>query len=153
MELILRRISLNDDYTIGHLYIDGEYFCDTLEDKVRDYNMDGDLDDAGEDKVYGKTAIPYGKYQITLDVKSPKFGARASYSWCGGYLPRLIDVPHFEGILIHAGTTAADSAGCVLVGENKSVARVINSMATLKKLYAKMKEAADKNEEIWITIA
>lgn len=153
MELILRRISLNDDYTIGHLYIDGEYFCDTLEDRVRDYNKDGDLDDEGERKIYGETAIPYGKYKITLDIQSPKYSSRASYMWCSGFLPRLLDVPHFEGILIHAGNTAADSAGCILVGQNKVKGRVINSMITLKSLYERLKNAADKNEEIWITIA
>lgn len=152
MELILKRKYLKDDYTIGHLYVDGQWFCDTLEDKVRDLNKDGDLNDEGEGKVYGKTAIPYGKYEVTLDVMSPKYSVRSAYLWCGGYLPRLLDVPHFDGILIHAGNTANDSAGCLLVGENKVKGRLINSMATLKRLYPKLKSASDRGEEIWMTI-
>lgn len=152
MEIIVKRIALKDDYTIGKMYVDGVYLCDTLEDKVRDYNKDGDLKDANEQKVYGKTAIPYGRYEIAIDVVSPKYAQRASYIWCGGYLPRLLNVPHFDGILIHAGNSAESSAGCLLVGENKIKGRLVNSMATLKKLYAILKSADAKDEQIWITI-
>lgn len=152
MELTLKRIALENTYTIGKLYIDGTYFCDTIEDKVRDLNKDGDLNDLGECKISSLTAIPYGKYEVTLKVKSPKYSVRPTYNWCGGYLPRLINVPHFDGILIHAGNTADDSAGCILVGENKVKGQVINSMVTLKKLYPILKEASDKNEDIWIKI-
>jgi hypothetical protein len=115
-------------------------------------NKDGDLNDAGEGKVYGKTAIPYGRYEITMKVQSPKYSQRASYAWCKGYLPRLLNVPHFDGILIHAGNTSEDSSGCVLCGENKVKGQVINSMATLKRLYPMLKKASDKGEKIWITI-
>lgn len=152
MELKLKRIALRDTYTIGRLYVDNHYFSDTLEDKVRDYNKDGDLNDAGEGKVYGKTAIPYGRYEITMKVQSSKYSQRASYAWCNGYLPRLLNVPHFDGILIHAGNTADDSAGCLLVGENKVKGQVINSMATLKRLIPILKHASDSGEKIWITI-
>lgn len=153
MELLLKRIALKDTYTIGKLYVNGIYFCDTIEDKVRDLNKDGDLNDVGEGKVPSLTAIPYGKYEITLKVQSPKFSLKSSYSWCKGYLPRLINVPHFEGILIHAGNTADSSAGCIIVGENKVKGQVINSMVTLKRLYCSvLKEASDRNEKIWIKI-
>ena len=152
MEIIVKRIALKNDYTIGKMYVDGMYLCDTLEDKVRDYNKDGDLKDANEQKVYGKTAIPYGRYEITIDVVSPKYAQRASYIWCGGCLPRLLNVPHFDGILIHAGNSAEDSAGCLLVGENKIKGRLVNSMATLKRLYAILKSADAKDEQIRITI-
>lgn len=152
MELIVRRLYLKDKYTIGKLYINGEYECDTLEDKVRDFNKDGDLLDEGEQKIYGDTAIPFGRYEVTLNVMSPKYSKRSTYLWCNGFLPRLLNVPHFEGILIHAGNTANDSAGCLLVGENKVKGRLVNSMGTLKNLYAKLKKASDKGEKIWITI-
>lgn len=152
MELKLKRIALRDTYTIGRLYVDNHYFCDTCEDRVRDINKDGDLNDAGEGKVYGKTAIPYGRYEITMKVQSPKYSQRASYAWCKGYLPRLLNVPHFEGILMHGGNSAEDSCGCLLVGENKVKGRVINSMATLKRLVSILKYASDNNEKIWITI-
>lgn len=152
MELKLQRTALRDTYTIGHLYIGEEYFCDTLEDKVRDYNKDGDLNDPNEQKVYAETAIPYGRYRITMKVQSPKFSRRASYAWCGGYLPRLLDVPHFDGILIHGGNSADECCGCLLVGENKVKGRLINSMATLHRLYDRLVQAENKCEEIWITI-
>lgn len=148
MKLTLKRIALRPTYTIGKLYIDGTYFCDTCEDRVRDNNKDGDLNDIGEGKVYSKTAIPYGTYKVTMNVQSPKFSRRATYAWCKGYLPRLLNVPHFEGILIHAGNTAEHSAGCILVGENKVVGQVINSMATLKRLLRIIGGA----EDITITI-
>jgi hypothetical protein len=141
MKLLLKRIAKRDTYTIGKLYVDNHLFCDTCEDKVRDIEREG--------KVYGKTAIPYGKYEVTLKVQSPKYSQRASYDWCKGYLPRLLNVPHFDGILIHAGNTAEDSAGCILVGENKVKGKVINSMATLKRLYGILKEAG---EDITLTI-
>lgn len=152
MELLLKRVDLQDTYTIGKLYVNSTYFCDTIEDKVRDLNKDGDLNDVGEGKMPSLTAIPYGKYEITLKVQSPKYSLKSNYSWCGGYLPRLINVLHFDGILIHAGNTAEDSAGCIIIGENKVKGQVINSMVTLKKLYPILKEASDKNEKIWIKI-
>lgn len=152
MKLLLKRIALRPTYTIGKLYIDGVLVCDTLEDPVRDLNKNGKFDN-GEKKIYGETAIPYGTYEITMKVKSPKFSQKASYAWCGGYLPRLLNVPHFEGILIHAGTTAKDSAGCLLVGENTVVGKVLNSMNTLRyKLYPLLKAASDRNEKITIEI-
>lgn len=143
MKLLLKRIALRDTYTIGKLYIDNHYFCDTLEDKVRDLNKDGDLNDAGEGKVAGQTAIPYGTYKVTMDVQSPKFSKRASYAWCKGYLPRLLNVPHFDGIMIHSGNDATHTAGCILVGENRVKGQVLNSMNTLKRLYDILKGADD----------
>ena len=143
MKLTLKRIALKPTYTIGKLYIDNHYFCDTLEDKVRDLNKDGDLNDAGEGKVAGQTAIPYGTYKVTMDVQSPKFSQRASYAWCKGYLPRLLNVPHFDGIMIHSGNDATHTAGCILVGENRVKGQVLNSMNTLKRLYDILKGADD----------
>lgn len=152
MELKLKRIALRKTYTIGKLYVNGDYICDTCEDKVMDLNKDGDLLDSGEGKIPSQTAIPYGRYEVTIKVKSPKFSQKSIYNWCNGYLPRLLNVKHFDGILIHAGNTAQDSAGCILVGENKVVGKVINSMIALKKLYPVLKTASDRGEKIWISI-
>lgn len=138
MKLTLKRIALRDTYTIGKLYLDGVYFCDTLEDPVRDYNKDGDLDDPGEQKVWGETAIPYGTYKVKLSY-SPKFKR---------ILPRLFDVPHFEGILIHRGNTAKDSHGCILVGKNTQVGMVTSSTVWEKKLIEVMEESKLKEFEI-----
>lgn len=152
MKLLLKRIALKPAYTIGWLYVDGTKVCDTIEDTVRDVNKNGVFDN-GEKKIAGQTAIPYGTYDITLAVQSPKYKDKAAYKFCNGYLPRLLDVPEFEGILIHIGNTAEDSAGCILVGENKEVGKVINSTAAFNRLYPMLKTAADRGEKIQIEIA
>lgn len=149
MELRLRRIARKETYTIGRLYVDGNYCCDTIEDRDRGLSQSLPVSVNIAKKRKGMTAIPTGKYRVTLDVQSPKFSKYKSYAWCDGYLPRLINVPAFQGVLIHAGNSAYDSAGCLLVGENKVVGKVLNSMATLKRLYGILKTAKDN---IYITI-
>ena len=142
MQLRLRRLYQKDDYTIGPLYINGQYFCDILEDSVRDLNKDGDLLDEGEGKIPSKTAIPYGSYDIILSM-SPKFGR---------VLPLLLNVKHFEGVRIHRGRTAANSAGCLIPGENKKPGEVINSAKYEQELIALILDAVYHNESIWIVI-
>lgn len=146
MNLLLRRIALKPNYTIGKLYVDNVYVCDVIEDAVRDCNV----------KVYGETAIPYGTYPITMNVKSPKFSNFTKYPWAkkyDGYLPRLEKVPNYKGVLIHVGNTAADTLGCLLVGQNKVVGKVINSVATFNELMDKyLIPAKNRNESITITI-
>lgn len=141
MKLELKRRFLGESYTIGSLSIDGKKFCDTLEDKVRDLNKNG-VFDGDEKKVYAETAIPYGTYNVVVDY-SPKFKRE---------LPRLQNVKHFEGILIHRGNTAEDSAGCILVGENEVKGKVINSTPYEKELVRILKEAQDRKEPITIKI-
>lgn len=113
-ELELKRIALKDTYTIGKLYINGQYFCDTLEDKVRKDGV----------KVYGETAIPKGIYNVIVNM-SNRFKR---------FLPLLLNVPMFEGIRIHAGNTKEDTHGCILLGENKKVGELINSKKYADKL-------------------
>ena len=144
MELTLVRKYFCEEYTIGKLYVDGKYFCDTIEDKVRDLD--------NEEKVYGKTAIPYGTYRIAMDVVSPRFANHKQYRHIGGKLPRLLDVPHFDGILIHIGNTADDSSGCILVGQNLAKGKVLNSTITFNNLYTALLRAKAKGGEIKITI-
>ena len=151
MQLLLRRVALRATYTVGHLYADGVKLCDTLEDCVRDTNRNGRFD-GGEVKIPGRTAIPYGTYRVTLDVESPRFRNRAAYRFCGGRLPRLLDVPHFEGVLIHIGNTADDTEGCILVGENRVVGRLVDSTATFRRIYGVLRAAADRGETITIEI-
>lgn len=92
-------------------------------------------------KRYGATAIPVGRYQVTLKVQSQKFSKKKQYEFCDGYLPRLINVPAFEGVLIHIGNTAKDTEGCILVGRNTKVGKVLESGVTFLKLYERLKEA------------
>ena len=141
MYLLLKRIARRAEYTIGHLYIDGEYFCDTIEDCDRGLSQELPASVNQSKKKKGITAIPIGRYRVTLDVKSPRFSTKSAYQFCKGYLPRLVNVPAFDGVLIHIGNTAKDSEGCILVGENKQVGMVLNSTATFRRLYERLKTA------------
>lgn len=155
MELRLERIALRSEYTIGKLYVDGKYVCDTIEDTVRDLDKDGKFAN-GEVKIPGKTAIPYGRYEITMKVKSPKYSNFSKYSWAkkyDGYLPRLLNVSQFDGVLMHVGNSAMNSEGCIIVGENKVVGKVINSVNTFRRLMDEyLVPAKKRNENIVITI-
>jgi len=142
MELNLKRIAFRPTYTIGKLYIDGKFFCDTIEDVNRDLNKDGDLTDKGELKVYAETCIPFGTYKVIVN-RSPKMKRD---------LPRLLNVPSFEGILIHRGSSEKSSAGCIIIGENKIVGKVINSVKYEDVLVAILKHAQNDKEEISIKI-
>lgn len=152
MKLKLDRRFKGNEYTIGSLYIDGVFFCDTLEDVDRGLKQNTSLDEIKRVKVQHKTAIPRGEYEVTLKVKSPRFSQKEQYKFCEGYLPRLKNVPGFDGILIHIGNKPEHSSGCILVGENKVKGQVNNSTTIFKKLYEKLKKASDNNEKITIEI-
>lgn len=134
MELTLKRKYCKSSYTIGHLYIDGKKICDTLEDVVRDL--------VTEKKVKGRTAIPAGRYRVILNW-SNRFGKS---------LPLLLDVPQFRGIRIHAGNTAKDTEGCILVGRNTQPGTLTESKATMADLMQVLTSANNRVEEIWITV-
>ena len=151
MELILKRIAKRKTYTIGRLYIreqvmdeylpgyEDHYFCDTLEPTWRDYAN-------GAYKVKGRSAIPEGRYAVVISY-SPKFKQ---------WLPILLGGPEFnrkwQGIRIHAGNTAKDTEGCILVGQNREVGKVLDSRKWLYELKQKIVEAKDRGEAVWITI-
>lgn len=149
MELKLERKWKKERYTIGNLYVDGVWFCNTIEDRDRGLRQDLPLSVNQKRKVKNETAIPVGRYRVTLGVKSPKMSQRPAYDFCQGYVPRLINVPAFDGILIHIGNTERDSAGCIIVGENKVKGKVINSTETFHRLYDVLKKATGN---IYITI-
>lgn len=134
MELLLERKYLKAAYTIGCLSIDGTRFCDTLEDRVRDLSR--------ETKVAGATAIPAGRYQVVVS-HSPRFGRE---------LPRLLEVPGFTGILIHRGNTAADTAGCILVGENREQGMVVDSTSCELRLTELVRRAQSAGARVFITV-
>ena len=142
MKLELKRKFLGEDYTIGDLYINDILFCNVLEDKVRDLNKDGDLNDAGEGKVYGETAIPYGTYTVVLTY-SNRFKK---------VMPLLENVKGFEGIRIHNGSTKQDTLGCLLVGKNTQKGMVTESKVTFAKLMKRLVDATEMKETIFITI-
>ena len=158
MELILERIAKRKTYTIGKLYIGdssesealplmgerGEgpgasYLCDTLEQTWRDYEH-------GAYKIKGKSAIPEGQYAVVISY-SPKFKQ---------WLPLLLGGPEFNkkwsGIRMHAGNSAKDTEGCILVGENKEVGKVLNSRKWLYELKQRIVEAKDRGEPVRMTV-
>jgi len=134
MRLKLIRTAKKETYTIGKMYVNGVYFCDTLEDKRRDLSI--------EEKVAGETAIPEGKYTVVI-TKSKRFGVD---------MPLLLNVPSFEGIRIHKGNTDIDTHGCILVGYNKEVGKLLDSTKAYNELFEKMKVCRMKNEEIVIEV-
>lgn len=128
IELKLERRNLQEGYTEGVLFVDGEYFCDTLEDKVRDLPE--------EKKVMHETAIPAGTYKVIVN-QSPKFKRE---------LPRLLDAPFFEGILIHRGNYPKDTSGCILVGEKRGKDGVIINSTPYELKLTQLLKTADEVE-------
>lgn len=122
--------------------VDGKYFCDTLEDVDRGLTSDMQLAEIQKRKIYGETAIPTGRYQVT-ETYSPKFKK---------YMPLLVGVKGFSAVRIHAGNTPADTEGCVLVGKNDVVGKVTNSRYWFNLLADKIHTANFNGYGVWITI-
>lgn len=153
MRLTVERKWPRETYTIGKLYINGELFCNTLEDRDRGLRQTDSLEQIQSLKIPGETAIPKGMYTVAMNVLSPKYAGVAWYkSLCGGKMPRLLDVPGFDGIIVHPGTDALSTRGCLLVGKNTLVGKLTESKATFKDLYKRMKAASDRGETITIEI-
>lgn len=143
IKLSLKRQYKGVSYTIGKLYLNGKYFCDTLEDPDRGLTSKMSKAEVAKLKVYGDTAIPTGTYKVVMNVVSPKFKDRSWAKPYGGKLPRLVDVVGYEGVLIHVGNKPADTLGCILVGENKVKGQVINSTATFSRLMTELLKDTD----------
>lgn len=143
-------------YCVGRLYIDGHLVCNSLEDEDRGLSDAMDERTIRNRKIYGKTAIPRGRYTIDMETVSPKFSKKQFYmEVCQGKLPRLKNVKGFEGILLHVadGPKGADLLeGCIGVGLNRVKGQLCEGEETFKKIYALMKEAHDRGETIYITI-
>lgn len=142
MEITIKRIAIRSGYTIGHLSVNNQYFCDTLEDRDRGLTSAMSRLDIAKIKVKSQTAIPTGRYRVIFTY-SPKFRRK---------MPLLLDVPGFDAIRFHYGNTAADSEGCILVGENKRKGMVLNSRKTFERLNDIMAKADTRGEALWVTI-
>jgi hypothetical protein len=132
MKLLLKHVALKDHYTIGKLYCNGRCFCDTLEDTVRVLGKNG------EGKIFGETAIPEGTYKIVITY-SQRFKCK---------LPLLVDVPFFTGIRIHAGNSASDTHGCILVGINDVAGMLHKSKSILNELIENLETETENEIEI-----
>lgn len=131
MLITLKRIYKGEGYTIGKLYIDGAYICDTLEDKDRGLTSAMTEAEIAKIKVYGQTAIPTGEYKVTMTMSS-RFKK---------VLPLLNGVKGYSGVRIHSGNTAKDTEGCILCGKNTEKGKVTNSRYWTDIVIAKIKSA------------
>lgn len=133
MKLLLSRFAKKEKYTIGKLYMNNILLCDTLELPCP-FNYGP--------HVPSVHCIPFGTYRIIMNV-SPKFNT---------VLPRLLNVPNNEGILLHAGNSVSDTKGCILVGLNTKIGRLTQSVVTLQKVMRCMNYAVTRYEPIFIDI-
>lgn len=154
MKILVDRKWKKEDYTIGKLYVDGVFFSNTLEDKDRSLTSSTSLEEIKKSKKAGETAIPTGTYKVRMDIVSPKYSKSSWYvkNCNGARMPRLKDVPGYDGVLIHAGNTAKDTEGCILVGKNDVKGMVTKSKDYFLKLYNIMYTAYKKGESIEIII-
>lgn len=141
MELTLKRTDKTEESTIGDLSCNGEFLCFILEDVDRGLTQEMTLEEIQSIKVYGKTAIPTGRYEIAITF-SNKFQK---------YLPLLLSVKGYDGIRIHGGNTEIDTLGCLLPGQSKEPNKVLNSRKAFTQLFNKIKEAS-KKEKVFIEI-
>lgn len=130
MRLTLKRIANRKDYCIGKLYINGKYFCDTLEDVDRGLNDSMTEEEIKQIKVKGQTAIPVGIYTVLMTY-SPKYQK---------IMPLINNVKGYSGIRIHSGNTAKDTEGCLLVGKNTVVGRLTDSRITFNALFKRLQQ-------------
>jgi hypothetical protein len=142
MELQLKRETFTEQSTIGTLTIDGVFECFILEDRDRGLNDTLTLEQILKVKVYGKTAIPYGRYEIDWTM-SARFKV---------FMPILLNVKGYAGIRIHKGNTEIDSLGCLLCGTRKKSNMITESTLATKNLYAKIESAKKQGQRIYITI-
>ena len=134
MRLTLIRIANRPTYCIGKLYIDGKWFCDVIEDTDRGLSDEMAEEEIIKKKVKGETAIPTGIYSVYLTY-SPKYKKK---------MPLIDNVKGYSGIRIHSGNTSKDTEGCLIVGKNKEVGKVLESRKTYDTLYRRMVKANSK---------
>ena len=139
MEILVKRIAKKETYTIGKMYIDGKYFCDTLEDKDRGLSQSMTEEEIRKRKVYGLTAIPTGAYKVIVNY-SERFGK---------LMPLLLDVKGYAGVRIHSGNTPSDTLGCILVGRNTAKGMVTES----RKTFLRLMETLKRNDEVVLRIS
>lgn len=139
MEILVKRIAKKETYTIGKMYIDGKYFCDTLEDKDRGLSQSMTEEEIRKRKVYGLTAIPTGAYKVIVNY-SERFGK---------LMPLLLDVKGYAGVRIHSGNTPSDTLGCILVGRNTAKGMVTES----RKTFLRLMETLKRNNEVVLRIS
>lgn len=138
IKLKLIRDTFTDNTTIGKLYVNGEYFCETLEDKDRGLHQDLSVEENTRLKVYGETCIPYGKYKV---IVTPSVRLKRT-------LPLLVNVEGFQGIRIHKGNSKKDTLGCVILGTTRGVDAVYQSTVQEERIVKLLKDEKEIEIEI-----
>lgn len=152
MELVVERKWKKEGYTIGKLFINNVFFCNTLEDKDRGLTSAMSIEKIKVMKVFGETAIPSGVYEVKLSYSS-KFANRVWGKKYNGQVPEVLNVKGFAGIRVHPLNTAQDSLGCIGVGKNNVVGMITNSTAYYYKLMdTYIIPALKKNEKVILEI-
>ena len=153
MKVELVRIYNCPTYCIGKIYVDGEYVCDCVEDTDRGLDQSWPLSEIKKKKIKSMTAIPTGTYEMTMSIQSPKFSQyEYYYRLCKGYLPRILGIKGFEGVLFHCGSSAQSSAGCIIVGYNTIKGKVTDSRKAFEKLMKHFNAAKVLEDEITLKI-
>lgn len=133
MQVVIWRKYRKDGYAIGRMYIDGVFFCNTLEDTDRGLMQSMSVGEIMNTKIAGATAIPVGQYKVAR-TWSPRFKR---------LMPQIMNVKGFAGVRVHAGNTANDTEGCVLLGDNTAKGRLTNSRKRVTEFETKLQVNGD----------
>lgn len=142
MKITIERKYRKEGYTIGALFINGKWICNTLEPRDRGLKQSMSRMEIAIAKVFHETAIPEGSYRVMAGL-STKFNARRPY---------LLDVPGFKGIMIHEGNTVRDTTGCIIVGKNTVKGRLTESRKCLGEVMGCVLDAESRGEVVMITV-
>lgn len=157
LEFYLWRFALKDTYTVGRLYVNDIFICNTIEDK--DYGFDNNtpisLIKQTKREHPKQVAIPYGCYEVSTQWAR---GFADSHPWyktqpLGSHIPCLVDVPGYSGILLHCGVSAESSAGCIILGYNTIKGKVTDSKKAYNKVATIIEEANKQGLKTFITIS
>lgn len=152
MNILVDRKWKKENYTIGNVFINGKFFCNSLEDKDRGLNDKMSAKEINSKKIYGQTAIPTGTYEIRMTY-SGKFATKSWGRKYNGQVPLLLQVKGFDGVRIHPGNTAKDTLGCILIGKNTAKGTVTQSIEYYFKLLDYyILPAIKKNEKLYINL-
>ena len=156
LEIYVWRFARLAEYTISRLYIDGEYICDTMEDKDYGFDCTTDVGIICQAKKMhpAAVAIPWGRYEV--DTKYAR-GFANTHPWyksqpLGSHIPCLVRVPGYSGILIHCGSNKDHTAGCIIVGYNKVKGALVDSKQAYIKVVTAIRNANAKGMKTFINI-
>lgn len=153
LELLVERNLFGDTYTMGRFYVDGMPFGDTIEPCSLHLSNSMPLEEIKAKKVYGKTAIPMGRYKLSLEV-SPSLKGRSYAKKYGGKFPYLVDVPCWNSVMIHPFNRGSESRGCISVAEYLSPGVVKNATKGYQDLMDfYLVPAFERGQDVYITIS